>query len=115
MTRDSTSVPQRDLARLLETERRLAERLQSARAEADALVARTRSDVQQREAALAEELEGDERRLMDRLVRERQQREREIAEAGRREVESYERVSEQRLAEIARQLRVRLLDDESGP
>ena len=109
------SLPQQDLARLLETERQLAERLRSARAEADALVARAHADVLQREAALAAELESEEQRLMERIAQERQQRQREIADAGRREVEFYERVPEERLADISRQLRGRLLGDESNP
>jgi hypothetical protein len=110
MTRDP--VPAGELARLLDTERRLGQRLQSARAEAEALVAHAREAAAQREAALAAQLETDQRRMAERLTRERRKREREIAAAAERDVEAYERVSAPRLKEIARALAPRLLDDE---
>ena len=112
MTRDSP--PAGDLARLLDTERRLGERLQAARAEAEALVAQARAAAEKREAALAAQLETDQRLMGERLERERRKREREIADAAQREVEAYERVSAERLKGIARALAPRLLDDESG-
>ena len=46
-----------DLARLLETEARLEERLRAARAEAEALIGRARAEAAAREAGLAAELE----------------------------------------------------------
>jgi vacuolar-type H+-ATPase subunit H len=112
MTPDS--VPAGDLARLLDTERRLGERLQSARAEAEAVVAHARAAAEQREAALATQLETEQRRMGERLERERRKREREIADAAQREVETYQRVTRQRLAEIARALAPRLLDEEGS-
>jgi vacuolar-type H+-ATPase subunit H len=108
-------VPAGDLARLLDTEHQLGERLRSARAEADVLVAHARAAAEQREAALAAELEAEQRLMGERLQRERRKREREIADAAQREVEAYQRVSNQRLAEIGRALAPRLLDDEGGP
>lgn len=113
MTRDPVHAG--DLARLLETERRLGERLQSARAEADALVARAREAARQREARLAAELESDERSMAERLLDERGKREHEIADAAQRQVSAYADVSDERLTAITRALAHRLLDDESGP
>jgi len=112
MTRDS--VPAGDLARLLDIERRLGERLQSARAEAEALVAHAREAAAQREAALAAQLDIEERRMGERLTRERRKREREIVVAAEHEVEAYARVSTQRLKAIARTLAPRLLDGEDS-
>ena len=109
------SVPAGDLARLLETERRLGERLRSARAEAEALVAQAHADVAQREAALAAELEGDERRMTERLARERRKREREIADEAQRQIDAYAGVSAQRLSAVVRTLASRLLDGERAP
>lgn len=107
--------PPGDLTRLLATERHLAERLHAARAEAEALLVRARSDAEQREATLAAELELDQRRMAERLVRERRKREREIADDAQRQVSTYSDVSDERLTAIARGLARRLLDDESGP
>ena len=112
MTRDS--VPATDLTRLLDTERRLAERLRSARAEAESVIARARADVEQRETALAAELEADERRMSERLARERRKREREIADEAKRQVDAYTGVSAQRIGAIVHALTRRLLDDEKG-
>lgn len=110
MTRDSVAAT--DLARLLETERRLGERLRASRAEAEALVERARLAAEQREAALAAEFELDERRMRERLTRERHKREREIAADAERQTETYRRVSSEELGKIARQLEHHLLDDE---
>ena len=113
MTRDPVHAG--DLARLLETERRLAERLESARAEADALVAHAREAAEQREATLAAELESDQRSMADRLLGERAKREQEIADAAQRQISAYADVSDERLTAVARALARRLLDDESAP
>lgn len=113
MNRDA--VPAGDLARLLDTERRLAERLRSARAEAESVIARARADVEQREAALAAELEADQRRMLERLARERRKREREIADDAQRQVNAYAGVSVQRLSAVVHTLGRRLLGDESAP
>jgi len=113
MTRDS--VPATNLTRLLDTERRLAERLQAARADAESVVAQARADVAQREAALAAELEADERRMTERLARERRKREREIADDAQRQIDAYAGVSTQRLSAVVRTLAPRLLDDERAP
>jgi vacuolar-type H+-ATPase subunit H len=114
MSRNSAvQPPAGDLTRLLDTERWLAERLQAARSEAEALLARARSDVEQREATLAAELESDQRSMADRLLGERGKREQEIADAAQRQVSAYVDVSDERLTAIARALTRRLLDDES--
>ena len=113
MTRDS--VPARDLARLLETERRLGERLRSARVEAEALVVRAQADAERCEAAQADQLESDERLLHERLTQERQAQERAINDAAEREITFYRGISPARLATVARRLGDRLLDDEAVP
>jgi hypothetical protein len=110
MARDS--VPSTDLTRLLDTERRLAERLQSARAEAESVIARARADVAQREAALAAELEADERRMTERLALERRARERDIADEAERQVNAYAGLSAERLSATVHALARRLLEDE---
>ena len=116
MTRDSSVHPASgDLTRLLDTERRLAERLRAARAEAEAVLARALSDAEQREASLAAELDADQQRMAQRLVRERRKREREIADDAQRQVSAYADVSDERLTALARALARRLLDDESAP
>ncbi|MGH7521403.1 MAG: hypothetical protein ACREMI_08995 [Gemmatimonadales bacterium] len=112
MTGDSVSAG--DLAQLLETERRLAERLQAAHVEAEALVAQARAAAERREATLAAQLEADQRLMGARLERERRKREREIEAAAEHEVEAYARVSTPRLKEIARILAPRLLADEGS-
>lgn len=113
MARDP--VPAGDLARLLDTERRLAERLRSTHAEADAVIAQARVDAEQREAALAAELEADERRMTERLAGERRQREREVADDAQRQIDAYAGVSTKRLSALVRTLAPRLLDDEGAP
>ena len=100
---------------MLDTERRLALRLQTARAEAEALMTRARSDAEQREATLGAELESDQQRMAERLIRERRKREREIADDAQRQVSAYAGVSDERLTAIARALARRLVDDESAP
>ena len=116
MTRNSAvHAPPGDLTRLLDTERRLAERLRAARVDAEAVLARARSDAEQREATLAAELESDERSMAERLIGEREKREREIAADAQRQVGAYADVSDERLTTVARALAGRLLDDESAP
>ena len=100
---------------MLDTERQLAERLHAARSEAEALLVRARSDAEQREATLAAELESDQQRMTERLIRERRKREREIADDAQRQVSAYTDVSDARLTAIARALARRLVDDESAP
>ena len=107
--------PSGDLTRLLDTERQLADRLRAARAEAEALLARARSDAGQREARLVAELELEERSLTERLIGERTTREREIAADAQRQVSAYADVSNERLTTIARALARRLLDEEKAP
>jgi hypothetical protein len=109
----ASSVQAGDLARLLETERRLGARLRAARAEADALVAQAQTAAERREAALAAELEAEERLADERLTREHRKREREIADAAQRQIEAYQRIPARRLAEIAKTLARRLLEEDS--
>jgi vacuolar-type H+-ATPase subunit H len=124
-SRDNTDVPHRgdatpalspqgDLARLLETERRLEERLRAARTEADALVAQAQQEAERQEAALAAELADGARRLDESLAAEGQRRAAEIAEAAVGEAQAYERVTAARLAEVARALAERFLVGEGA-
>lgn len=101
--------PPGELARLLDTERRLEERLRQARAEAEALVVRAREDGAAREAALAAELAALERRLDEALEAERRQREAELAAAAERDAAAYAAVPAARLAAVARVLAERLV------
>lgn len=108
-TRDNTDVPQRvdatpgrgDLARLLETERRLEERLRAAGAEAETVVARAQLEAERQEATLEAELAEAGRRLDESLAAEDRRRAAEIADAAAREVEAYGRVTPARLAAVA--------------
>ena len=113
MTRaDPTSTvappPQGDLARLLETEQRLEERLRAARAEAEALVAQARRDAETRDAALAAEIAAEEKRVADALETERRRREAEIAADAEREALEYERAPAALLSAVARALADRI-------
>jgi len=109
------SVHAGDLARLLETERRLGERLRAARLEADTLVQQAQAAAAAREDALAAELEAEERLADERLDREHRTREREIAEDAQRQIEAYQRIPAARLSEIAKTLALRLLEEDSTP
>jgi hypothetical protein len=113
--RTQAAAPQGDLARLLETERRLEERLQAARLEANGLIARVRLEAEQREQAFAAELDAEAQRLADALEAERQRREAEIAAAAGVEAEAYDRVPAARLAAVARDLAARLIEQEPAP
>ena len=110
-----TSVQTGDLARLLETERRLGERLRAARADAEALVSQAQTAAAQREAALATELVAHERQTDERLGREQRTRERDIADDAQRQIEAYEQIPAARLAEVAKSLARRLLEEDDTP
>ena len=86
-----------DLARLLETERRLGEQLRAARAEADVLVAQAQAAADRGEAALAAELEAEGRLADERLDREYRKREQEIAGDAQRQIEAYAGIPASRL------------------
>lgn len=109
MTPPPAAVPQSDLARLLETERRLEERLRAARVEAEALVTRAQHAVAEEEATLEAQLAEAARQLDARLAAEERRRIAEIVEGGDREARGYEQVSAARLAAVARQLAERFL------
>lgn len=107
-------VPSSDLARLLETERRFGEQLRAARAEADVLVAQAQAAAERGEAALAAELEAEERLADERLGREYRTREQEIADDAQRQVEAYTGIPASRLAEVALALSRRLLEEDTA-
>ena len=111
----ASSVHAGDLERLLETERRLGERLRAARAEADELVAQAEAAAAAREAALAAELEAEERLADERLEREHRERERAITDDAQRQVDAYERIPARRLSEIAKIITHRLLEEDGAP
>jgi hypothetical protein len=112
---NASSVHTGDLERLLETERRLGERLRAARAEADALVAQAQVAAVAIEGALAAELEAEERLADERLAREHRQREGEIADDAQRQIDAYERIPAKRLSEVAKRLARRLLEKAGNP
>lgn len=91
-----------DLARLLETEARLAAELGRAREEATRLVMAARADAAAREAALAADLETASRQLEATVEAERERRHREIAEGAAREAERFDRVGPEQVAALAR-------------
>lgn len=110
----ASSVHAGDLARLLETERRLGEQLRATRAEADVLVAQAQAAAEQGEAALAAELEAEERLADERLGHEYRLREQEIADDAQRQVEAYAGIPARRLAEVALTLSRRLLEEDAA-
>ena len=102
MKTNASPPPAADLPRLVETERRLDERLVAARAEATRIVVAAREAVQAREAGLQAELDEIERRLREAVDAEGAGRAREIEAAAERAVEAYDRVDEVRIGELAR-------------
>jgi len=103
------TAPPSDLARLLDTERGLEERLHAARAASAAVVARAQETAAHEEETLEGELAEAARQLDERLAAEGRARLAEIAEGADREVQGYERVPAARLAAVARRLAERLL------
>jgi len=103
------TAPQGDLARLLEMERRLEERLKAARTEGAGVVAQAQQAADQAEATLEAQLAEAARVLDERLADEGRRRAAEIAETADREAQAYERVAPDRLAAIARALGKRFL------
>jgi vacuolar-type H+-ATPase subunit H len=107
MNRDRA--PQGDLARLLETERRLEDRLLAARTEGAALVAQAQQAADREEATLEAQLAEAARLLDERLAAEGRRRAAEVSEAADREAQAYERVAPARLAAVAQTLAKRFL------
>lgn len=99
-----------DLTRLLEVEAGLERMLQGARDEAARLVAEARTAAREREDALGAELEEAGRRLETEMVAERERRVQEIEDAGNREVERFEHVMPERIAELARYVVDRVIE-----
>lgn len=119
MRRDRASLgahaaQQGDLARLLETERRLEDRVVAARAEAAALVAQAQQAAAQGDAALDAQLAEAARLLDESLAAESRRRTAEIADAADREAQAYERVTPARLAAVAQALAERFLVGEGA-
>ena len=108
------SIPQGDLGRLLETERRLGERLRAARVESERLVAEAQAAAAERERALAGDLALEEERLREQLETERRRGEAEIAAAAERAAAAFEQVSPGRIAAVAKELALRFFTG-TGP
>lgn len=108
------AVPQSDLVRLLETERRLEDRVVAARAEAAALVARAQQAAAQEDAALDAQLAEAARVLDESLGAEGRRRTTEIADAADREAQAYERVTPAKLVAVAKALAERFLVGEAA-
>jgi vacuolar-type H+-ATPase subunit H len=111
----SPSPPQGEFTRLLETERRLAERVQQARMEADGIVAAAQAEAAQREAALAAEVAAAREALDQAFDTERQKRAAEIAAAAAREAAAFERIPAERVAAVARGLAEQVLTGTLDP
>jgi len=94
---------------LLETERRLEDRLLAARAEAVDIVAQAQEAADREAAALEAHLTEAARLLDQRLAAEGRRRAAAIAEAADREAQAYERVAAARLTAIAQTLAKRFL------
>ena len=113
MTRDSArqaaAHPQGDLARLLETEQRLEDRVAAARAEAADGVVRAQQAAAQEDAATDAQLAAAGQALDATLAEEGRRRGAEIAAAAEAEVQAYDRVPAARIAAIAQALGARFL------
>ena len=103
-----------ELERLIETERRLDDRLRRAREEAAAIVRDARQSVGNHEAALAAELEAAARTAGATLAAERERVAAEIATEARGRVASYDGVDEPRVQAAAWALVERLLAGGGG-
>ena len=103
-----------DLTRLVETEARLEAMLAAARADGARRIAAAKDAAGARDSALAAELETAGRAVETEIAAERARRESEIAAAGRRDAERYERVTPDRIAELARDVIERLVRGEAG-
>lgn len=90
-----------DLARLLETEARLAAALEAARMEAAVLVAAARERAAAAEAGLAAELETAQRALEESVAADRDRRCAEIAAASRARVATLDAVTGPALERLA--------------
>lgn len=103
-----------DLTRLLDTERRLEERLRAAHAERDAAVAGAQAAADARERALDEGMALEQRRLTETLAAERKAGEREIAVGADREAAAFEGIPDGRLTAVAQALLQRFLHEPAG-
>jgi hypothetical protein len=98
-----------DLARLLETERRLEEIVAGARDEAAALVTRAREDAAAREAAVATEFAGALREIEAGIAAERQRREGELAETMGAEARRFDAIGAERVDALAHYVIARVI------
>lgn len=92
------------MARLLETEARLEERLRASREEAARLVADARIAADRLTAAVAAEVEAATARLTEQIVAERDRAAEAVAASARHDVARLEQVSEDRVAAVATKL-----------
>jgi vacuolar-type H+-ATPase subunit H len=106
--------PAGDLARLLETEQRLEERLRAARADGEAIIAQAHAEAARREADVESALRTEAQRLDDQFEAERRRREEEIQAEARVAVGRYERISAGRIADVVAQLGRRLAAGETA-
>jgi vacuolar-type H+-ATPase subunit H len=101
-----------DLARLLETEARLEERLHRARDEATRLVAAAREAAVACEATLAAQVEADARRLGETLHAEYERAAAAAAATAGQEAERLDAVTDARVAALARHAVSRVIGTE---
>ena len=107
------ATPPGDLQRLLETERRLGERLQAARAERDRWIADAEAAAATAERTLAEEIAQDERLLEERVEQEAARGEQEIAARAYTAVAAWGGIPDDRIVVIARELAQRFIAEQS--
>jgi hypothetical protein len=98
----------------VETETRLEATLAAARADGAERIAAASETARLREAALAADLEAAGRALATEIAAEQARREAEIVAAGRRDAERYERVTDEQIAVLARDVVRRLVQGEAG-
>lgn len=103
-----------DLARLIETERRLEERLARAREEASRAVATARAAAAEAERALEREIEADAVRLTEQLEGEHRAAVAAIEVEARRAVATYDGVTDEAAAGLARAVTDRVLAAAAG-
>lgn len=100
--------PPGDLDLLIETERRLAARLDAAQAEALRIVEAARQAAREAERRLEEELQGSLAALRDRIAAEREAEIAAIAEEARGPAERLDGLSAERIADLAGRVLARL-------
>lgn len=110
-----TTAPAGDLARLLETERRLEDEVASAREEAARLVHEASANAARDEQALEAELARAEDQLQDEIVASVKREREALLSAAREKAARSAAIADERVNELAEYLVRRLLGEEPAP